>query len=37
MLTNNIDILRRAAIDGVGIAAIPEFFVAEDLAEGHLI
>lgn len=37
LFANNGDVLRRAAIDGAGIAAVPEFFVTGDLAEGRLI
>lgn len=36
LLSNNGDILRRAAVDGGGIVSLPEFFVAEDLEAGWL-
>lgn len=35
--TNNIFALHRAALKGAGVAVLPRWFVADDLAAGHLI
>ena len=37
LLSNNGDLLLRAAVDGGGITSLPDFFVAEDLASGRLV
>ena len=37
MATNNIFALRKAALSGLGIAVMPQWFIAEDLAQGRLI
>ncbi len=36
LCANNGDVLREAAIGGMGIVSLPDFIVAEDLAAGHL-
>lgn len=36
LCANNGDLLRRAAVGGLGIASLPDFIVAEDLAAGRL-
>jgi DNA-binding transcriptional LysR family regulator len=36
LCANNGDLLRRAALGGMGICSLPEFIVAEDLAAGRL-
>lgn len=36
LCANNGDLLRRAAIAGMGISSLPEFIVADDLAAGRL-
>ena len=35
--SNNGDVLRKAAIDGLGIAPLPTFLIGPDLAEGRLV
>jgi DNA-binding transcriptional LysR family regulator len=37
LVTNDVDILLRGALDGVGIAYMLEFYVAEHLAAGRLV
>lgn len=34
---NNIDMIRTAALDGLGLANLPEGYVAKDIADGRLI
>jgi DNA-binding transcriptional LysR family regulator len=36
LCANNGDVLRGAAVGGMGIASLPDFIVAEDLAAGRL-
>jgi DNA-binding transcriptional LysR family regulator len=37
MVSNNGDLLRSSALDGVGLVMLPRFFVEQDLADGKLI
>ena len=37
LCANNGDLLRQAAIAGLGIVALPDFLVGDDLAAGHLV
>jgi DNA-binding transcriptional LysR family regulator len=34
---NNDDALKRAALDGIGIARFPDLFISEDIASGRLV
>ncbi|MDZ5699787.1 LysR family transcriptional regulator [Chelativorans sp. M5D2P16] len=35
--SNNGDMIRSAALDGLGVSSLPEFLVADDLREGRLV
>lgn len=37
LVVDDVRVLRQAALDGLGVAALPELFVAEALADGRLV